>query len=391
MPFAIRQCASGFLGPPPTDGLRVSRGRPLSTTVHRPATWRRISADVSGPEGVTLPEETKGAKALAEAVTAILAALTAAAALIVIPGSLAILLRLEDAGLPADLGVVVSLPSELLFAVGFGYVLVPLLVVLGLAIPLTLFSSRPQDRGTTDLWIAQPSGWWDWLRATAVRLLPWSAVGVATAILANSGVSWWWIYLLVGAVVLLLPELVRTVRARRKGQQRKRAEEMRNVHTLDVLLFGLSGALAAGLPFAIDSTPQLRLFAVSYLTVLIWLYLTWRVAREFSGGGFRPVTAVGLFALVGLIYLPWAVDFAVTRGQLPLATVCTSAGGDFDGRLVGETDNRVYIGEPASADDEYDERIASLPAADAVRVFIGGTGGCPSQPSTGGQGSSPGS
>jgi hypothetical protein len=72
-----------------------------------------------------------------ERVTAFAGAITAVAGFVVIPGSLAMLVRLERANLPADLGVVVSLPTQFLLAVGFGYVIGPLLLMVGLALGVT--------------------------------------------------------------------------------------------------------------------------------------------------------------------------------------------------------------------------------------------------------------
>jgi hypothetical protein len=70
-------------------------------------------------------------------VTAIAGALTAVGALIVVPGAAAMAIRLNRVELPADLGVVVSLPGEFLLAFGLGYVVGPLLLVVALALAVT--------------------------------------------------------------------------------------------------------------------------------------------------------------------------------------------------------------------------------------------------------------
>lgn len=63
-------------------------------------------------------------------------AVTALAAFVIVPGSIAMLVRLERADLPSDLGVVTSLPQQFLIALGLGFVVAPLLipVTLGLAV-----------------------------------------------------------------------------------------------------------------------------------------------------------------------------------------------------------------------------------------------------------------
>lgn len=104
------------------------------------------------------PDEPRGTP-WAERVTAVAGAITAVAGFVVIPGSIAMLVRLERSNLPADLGVVVSLPSQFLLAVGFGYVIGPLLIMIGLALAVTWL---PGSRGTLTpaLTSRNDAKWW---------------------------------------------------------------------------------------------------------------------------------------------------------------------------------------------------------------------------------------
>lgn len=118
---------AGWYPDKPSGGYRFWNGQ--AWTDHRPP---------SGAEG-----EAAGAKALAESVTAVFGAIAAAATLIVIPGGLAMLLRLEVADLPANLGIVASLPERFLLAIGLAYVLSPLLVVVALTLFVVLVPGAP--------------------------------------------------------------------------------------------------------------------------------------------------------------------------------------------------------------------------------------------------------
>lgn len=225
-----------------------------------------------------MPDQpTSGAKTFAETASAILGALTAAAALVVVPGAVAMYLRLDRADLPADLGVVVSLPSQFLFAIGLAYVLFPLLILIGMTMGAVL-GPGPPDKPNPALFEGEPEE--DRSR--------WGA-------------------LLFGALLLLA---------------------------------------AGGLPWAVDSSPPWWSFLFSLATAAALWGLSRAVAGRYRDGRALGVGGLGLTALVAAtVFLPWAVAFAVFRGELPPATVCRPDGDRLDGFLVGEAENRVYIGE----------------------------------------------
>ena len=81
---------------------------------------------------------TDNGRSFAETLTAILGALTAIVALVVVPGAYAMRERLEAQNLPADLGVVASLPREFLLAIGLTSVFLPLVVMVGAAVVIAL-------------------------------------------------------------------------------------------------------------------------------------------------------------------------------------------------------------------------------------------------------------
>jgi Protein of unknown function (DUF2510) len=81
---------------------------------------------------------TDNGRSFAETLTAILGALTAIVALVVVPGAYAMRERLEAQNLPAELGVVASLPREFLLAIGLTSVFLPLVVMVGAAVVIAL-------------------------------------------------------------------------------------------------------------------------------------------------------------------------------------------------------------------------------------------------------------
>ena len=81
---------------------------------------------------------TDNGRSFAETLTAILGALTAIVALVVVPGAYAMRERLEAQNLPADLGVVASLPREFLLAIGLASVFLPLVVMVAAAVVIAL-------------------------------------------------------------------------------------------------------------------------------------------------------------------------------------------------------------------------------------------------------------
>jgi Protein of unknown function (DUF2510) len=231
-----------------------------------------------------LPEEEAAAEPvtashLADRVTAIAGAITAAAALVVIPGGVAMWGRLQYAELPADLGVVASLPKQFLIAVGGAYILFPLLVVSGLAI-LVIVVAGERNKPNKVLFAEAAS-------------------------------------------------------------QEKTAVEHLSV-------WGFLGAAVVAMVVAVD--PQTKLWTLAAAVLAVATALGWYFgARAISKRHSAAMTSAAAVALVATlttaVFLPWAVVFSVFRGELPPTTVCRSDGSHLDGRLIGQTSDRVYVGE----------------------------------------------
>lgn len=231
------------------------------------------------------------AKPLADTVTAIAGAITAAAALVVIPGGVAMWLRLSHAELPAELGVVSSLPSQFLVAVGGAYILFPLLVVSGLAILVTVV---PGDRRAPNPNLLTPG-----LNEGNVAELP--------------------------------------------GRLR---EALRSLQKASVLLFMLIAIAAMLVAVTVPALPGgLLVIAAAVLTALIWRFGVRAVARRHRDAVVSPAALALVATVTTTVFLPWAIAFSVVRGELPPATVCRADGERLDGYLIGETSDRVYMGE----------------------------------------------
>lgn len=235
-------------------------------------TEHRLPEEEAGDEPVT-------ASHLADRVTAIVGAITAAAALVVIPGGVAMWGRLQYAELPADLGVVASLPKQFLVAVGGAYILFPLLVVSGLAILVIVVAGE--------------------------RRRPNKVLFAETA-----------------------------------------SEEKTALEHLSV--WGFLGAALVAMVVAVDPQTKLSTLVAAVLavaTALGWYFGARAISKRHSAD-MTSAAAVALVAtLTTAVFLPWAVAFSVFRGELPPTTVCRSDGNQLDGRLIGQTSDRVYVGE----------------------------------------------
>ncbi len=294
---------------------------------------------------------------LATTVSAVAAALTAAATLVIVPGSIALYLRLQDQHLPADLGVVVSLPSQFLIGIGVGYLLLPLLVIAGFAVIVLLVPGvnepNPKLPAPKPLWkdglLARTAGW-------VITVLVLFGVAVAAelpSLFFDTAGPWWVIVPTVGLAVTLWILASSVVAAQKQGPLKGLQERIPAIELAcsrarwdGVMLLTFVVVLAAGLPFALDSEPPFWSFAISAATTVVWLALSEPITRKYEARplGLPAVTMIAVWTI--FIFLPWAVDFAALRGEFPRATVCTSDGGRFDGVLIGETSDRVYIGEP---------------------------------------------
>jgi hypothetical protein len=287
--------------------------------------------------------------------------LAAAATLVIVPGGLALYLRLRAQGLPDDPGIVVSLPSQFLIGIGVGYLLIPLLIVAGLAVIVLLV---PGGRDEPNPKLPAPDPLWGktvWGRVigwivTALVLCAIGAAGKAASLVFDSSPLWLTPLLIATAVALAVALWV--LASALVAKQRRPAVKglVGKVPAVDLgrgwnhwngfLLLAFVAALAAGLPFAVDSSPSWWAVGVAAVTVTAWLAVSDPITQKYQTEplGLMAVSMTALATI--LVFLPWGVAFAAYRGEFPNATVCTSDGGRFDGVLVGETADRVYVGEP---------------------------------------------
>ncbi|MGH8956855.1 MAG: hypothetical protein ACRDVF_17775 [Microbacterium sp.] len=295
---------------------------------------------------------------LASTVSAVAGAVAAAATLVIVPGGLALYLRLRAQDLPDDPGTVVSLPSQFLIGIGVGYLLIPLLIVGGLAVIVLLVPGgsdepnpklpAPRPLWGGDVW-GRVVGW----VATALIL---GAIGIAGKVPSLFFDSWppWWVIgaaILLAVVVWILLSVL--VAEQRRAPVKGLAESVPGIDLArhwrewnGFLLLAFVTALTVGLPFAIDSSPPWWSFVLSATTVTVWLAVSQPITRKYETRVFSLIGVAMTTLITILVFLPWGVAFAALRGEFPNATVCTSDGGRFDGVLIGETSDRVYVGEP---------------------------------------------
>ncbi len=164
-----------------------------------------------------------------------------------------------------------------------------------------------------------------------------------------------------------------------------------------VLAFGL--LFAGGIVLAVrqfESSWQALAFVPATVSVL---FVGGQVVRNRFE---RRLASLGAVAWTGVLLAgcltPWLVAVAQDRHHLLRATVCDVDGNETDGSLIGETADRIYVGESRreAAAQGRKPRIKVIPRARLTEVFIGGPGQCPSQrsgsPSNalgGGKGSGP--
>jgi hypothetical protein len=247
----------------------------------------------------------------------VVGALTALGGLIVIPGSIAMLVRLDRAQLPADLGVVVSLPDQFLIALGLGYVVVPLLIVVAVSLAVTWLPGDEEPNPALAGWGARAR--WAWRRLTG------QTGGRRPA--------------RPGAVQSLLP-----------------------------VAFGLIAFL--GLPVAVFGfwpPDWVWWFLASLATAVVFLVasvIVAHVCRVRRAG--RGVTFGLLVLVAALVFVGWTIAFAGVRAEFPQTTVCLKEVGRLDGVLIGRTDENYYVGEPevraalvAIEDDQVDSNIST--------------------------------
>jgi hypothetical protein len=106
---------------------------------------------------------------------------------------------------------------------------------------------------------------------------------------------------------------------------------------------------------------------LSMLIVLIALRLRANLAAAYRTRWNERRPIIWMTLVVWLAALPACLVFAGTFPLLP-AKVCTTTGSPRTGLLIGETNQRIYIGERYSAK----RRVISFPMTQVTRTFIGG-------------------
>ncbi len=106
---------------------------------------------------------------------------------------------------------------------------------------------------------------------------------------------------------------------------------------------------------------------LSMLIVLVALRLRANLAAAYRTRWNERRPIIWMTLVVWLAALPACLVFAGTFPLLP-AKVCTTTGSARTGLLIGETNQRIYIGERYSAK----RRVISFPMTQVTRTFIGG-------------------
>ena len=116
---------------------------------------------------------------------------------------------------------------------------------------------------------------------------------------------------------------------------------------------------------AVPQLPREFLISQGLLIVAPAIGVALLVGAALSRSG-RPSTlaaiaaGVACYLVIGLL--------VVTKDPFP-AKVCLTSGGDVVGVFIGETGNRTYLGDLASA---HPRRVVSIPQSQVARVVVGG-------------------
>jgi hypothetical protein len=154
---------------------------------------------------------------------------------------------------------------------------------------------------------------------------------------------------------------------------------------LTIVLYGIARVRGRfdELPFAERVAAVLATLVVLGLATTLAFDFRARLAARFNTTTrWNTPMAVGLsaccFAAPGL---PVAMLASASAG-LPRAQICSRAPLELEGRLIAESRDRVYLGQPDDAGDQKDQRlIVSIPFSRIESVFIGpgaasATAGC---------------
>jgi hypothetical protein len=154
---------------------------------------------------------------------------------------------------------------------------------------------------------------------------------------------------------------------------------------LTIVLYGIAQVRGRfdELPIAERGAVLLAILVALGLSTTLAFDLRARLATRFNTTtSWNTPMAVGLsaccFAAPGL---PFAMLASASAG-LPRAQVCSRAPLELEGRLIAESRDRVYLGQPDDAEAKNDQRlIVSVPSSRIESVFIGpsaatATAGC---------------
>jgi hypothetical protein len=118
-------------------------------------------------------------------------------------------------------------------------------------------------------------------------------------------------------------------------------------------------------------------FLVAALVTTVLLELRCRLVRGVKNGTFSKFAAT---ALMVLVITMWTIPgFILLWGSvpLPLALLCATGGKEYRGRLIGETSDRTFMGEPAvprlvgRPEGEAHHQIVVIPFSEVRQLVIG--------------------
>jgi hypothetical protein len=282
-------------------------------------------------------------------------------------GAGVLILRFGSLDLPWD-AVLYQLPREYLIQIGLVDALLPALLV-GIALVSIVYIISNTSWRTDD----GPGA----ILASAVQepvatnrslQLYLALVAVALAILPVTDLPL--MARLIVTVVALLGLLYgRAWVAQRYGRGRK------GTALLAVLLVALTTFW--GVFWAIDEWRGRWLQTpMAILTAMLLLWGARGVVRWSQTARLSTFATAGLVGLLLTLCLgPWAVAVNATRKPLSLAHVCSTEG-VFEGYLVGETPERLYLSTSGT------QLVTAIRQSDIQRLYLGGRGRCGSESTT---------
>jgi len=321
------------------------------------------------PSGRTPPDYGKVVERVGQAI----GLFAGVATLVYITGGAILALRLALAGLPWQ-PVVGQLPREFLISIGVSQVLLPAAVV-GAAyawLRLTVRQSPPgirpwRERANREenrrRFLRQTVGW------TAVLFLP-AAIVIGWQLYRDTGTDWLELmfFLLGGAGIG--GAIGDTVFDLARSRLRRGPPGQRETWAIGGIIVGVALVLAGQLLLYSSDDPKLlwliALFVVTFLTAATIVEVRGRLARR----GERSWRSLSSAALMTGVYAAAVIPTAVgIFGVAPFndANLCSVDGFSERGDLIGQTSDRVYLGEEVRSP----RRIAVFPTAQVEELFIG--------------------